>query len=71
MTTETRMGRPRGYIICLALGLAVGLVTGFLAGKSMGGTSVRVEAIKSRHAVWRVVDEHGNTQFEWLPSEQK
>jgi hypothetical protein len=29
--------------------------------------SVQAEAVKAGHAVYKVVDEFGHTQFEWLP----
>lgn len=65
------MGKPRGYIICVVFGLLVGAGGGFWAGFSWGRSSVRVQAIKTGHAAYRVVDEHGNTQFEWLPDPGK
>lgn len=71
MSTENSMGKPRGYIICAALGLVLGLAAGAFGGYSYGRSGVRVQAIKTGHAIYKVVDEHGNTQFEWLPGDVK
>jgi len=61
------MGKPRGYIICLLLGLLLGHVTGVFIGLMFGHRAVRVEAIKAGHARYMITDEYGNAQFEWIP----
>lgn len=62
------MGKPRGYIICAVAGLALGAVGGLLGGYSWGARTMRVDAILSGNAQYTIVDEYGNTKFEWIPN---
>lgn len=54
--------------IFLLVGLALGGAGGWFEGIQKGRQAVRVEAVKGGHARYKVIDDLGNTQFEWLPS---
>lgn len=60
---EKRMGL---LLIAFLIGLGVGIVAmPFMMNSST--RKVQAEAVKAGHAVYRVVDEFGHTQFEWIP----
>jgi len=55
----------------LLLAFLIGLGVGIVAVPFMMNSSARkvqAEAVKTGHAVYKVVDEFGHTQFEWLPA---
>lgn len=58
-----------GYV---AIVVIVGIVLAFLGGYWSGASAMRetfkAQAVKAGHAVHTVVDEYGQTKFEWLPS---
>lgn len=60
---EKRMGF---LLVAFMIGLLIGLapVLFFLDGRTK---KVQAEAVKAGHAVYKVIDEFGHTQFEWLP----
>lgn len=62
------MPKPGWLGIFLLAGIVVGLAVGWFVGYGKGRMAVRVEAVKTNHARYKVVDELGNTEFEWLPS---
>lgn len=54
----------------LAVAFLIGFVfvtPAYLVAYSRGRTQIQSEAVKSGHAVYRVVDEFGHTKFEWVP----
>lgn len=61
------MPKPGWLGIFLLAGLLLGGAAGWFVGFSKGRMAVRVEAVKTGHARYKVVDELGNTEFEWLP----
>ena len=63
------MNMKLGYVVIVAV---VASVLFFIGGYASGAISMKkvcqAEAVKTGHAVYKVVDEFGNTIFEWLPS---
>lgn len=53
------------------LGLLVGAVLTFIFGGALafkwGKEEIRTQAIKNGYGQWKVIDEEGKTEFEWLP----
>lgn len=43
------------------------VLVGFACGWCMARDSWKFDAVKRGHAIHKVVDEAGNTEFEWLP----
>lgn len=52
--------------VFLLIGVLIGGCIGWFLGRDKGRQAVRVEAVKTGHARYKVVDELGNTEFEWL-----
>lgn len=54
-------------LVAFLIGLAIPSLTlpYFLSARAK--QSVQAEAVKAGHAVYKVVDEFGHTQFEWFP----
>lgn len=60
---EKRMGF---LLLAFIIGLAFGF-GGLIFVNSRAKQNIQAEAVKEGHAVYRVTDEFGHTQFEWLP----
>lgn len=60
---EKRMGF---LLLAFLVGLGVGLIPMPFMMNSRT-QKVQAEAVKTGHAVYKVVDEFGHTKFEWLP----
>lgn len=54
-------------LVAFVLGLIVPLIGLPLVLPSRTRAQVQAEAVKAGHAVYKVIDEFGRTQFEWLP----
>jgi hypothetical protein len=62
------MRAPARFVIGLLIGLVAG---GTAAGAwfwAKGREEFRVEAVKAGHARYRIKDDYGRTEFEWLPA---
>lgn len=60
------MPKPGWLAIFALAGILAGGVGGWFMGYAKGRQAARVEAVKTNHARYRVIDEFGNTEFEWL-----
>lgn len=68
MERESMEVKP-GYLIIGGLLLAiVALFAGYCFGASVMRDAFRAIAVKEGHAAYKVVDEYGRTEFEWLPN---
>jgi len=56
-----------GYLlIAFLIGLAFSVPL-YLVAYARGSSRIQSEAVKAKHAEYKVVDEFGHTRFEWLP----
>lgn len=60
-----------GFLLIAFLLGALCAVPAYLIAYSRGYGKIQAEAVKSNHAVYKVVDEFGHTKFEWLPGPEK
>jgi len=60
-----------GFIVLGLAGILVAGPLGWLLGNQKGRTDTRVEAVKAGHARHVIVDDLGNTKFEWMPDPKK
>lgn len=56
-----------GFLLIAFLIGFIFVVPAYLMAYSRGRTKMQADAVKAGHAVYKVVDEFGRTQFEWLP----
>lgn len=58
-------------LIAFLFGILVSAVPAFYMGYSRGKIAVQVEAVGAGHARHKIIDNLGNTEFEWVPVEKK
>lgn len=70
--TESMQEKKFGFLLVAFLfGILIGGVPAFYMGYSRGKISVQVEAVGAGHARYKIMDNLGNTEFEWVPVEKK
>lgn len=57
-------------LIAFLVGLSL-TIPAYLIAYSRGYSKLQADAVRSGHAVYKVVDEFGHTKFEWLPGTEK
>ncbi len=57
-----------GYLLVAFLIGFVCMVPACMIWYSKGKREMQAEAVKNGHAIYKVTDEFGRTQFEWLPT---
>lgn len=57
-----------GYVVVALLILAVAVGLGWVVGSALTKQACQAAAINAGHAQYRVVDEFGKVNFEWLPN---
>lgn len=61
-----------GFLLMAFLfGLLIAAIPAFYMGYSRGKIAVQVEAVGSNHGRYKIMDNLGNTEFEWVPVEKR